>query len=198
MRPTILEYICWGVFLAVWITGAVYNAFRGPGMRQRSGWFRVWVTTVIVIEIFLRLIPHRFWSDFRVRSPWLPYAGDTVLLASTSLAIYARVVLGRFWSSAPMVKEGHRLRTTGPYRITRHPIYTGILGMVLGSVLIYGLGFACMFFIIAVLALEIKARQEERLMSRNFGEAYAEYRRLVPQLIPGINFLRSRGKPGTA
>jgi protein-S-isoprenylcysteine O-methyltransferase Ste14 len=42
------------------------------------------------------------------------------------------------WSAAPAVKEGHQLRTTGPYAVTRHPIYTGIPGMMLGSGLLAG------------------------------------------------------------
>ena len=44
------------------------------------------------------------------------------------------------WSMDAAVKEGHRLRTEGPYGITRHPIYTGLLGMLLGSLLLAGVG----------------------------------------------------------
>ena len=53
--------------------------------------------------------------------------GLVVLLAATVLTIWARLALGAMWSAAPTVKEEHRLRTSGPYRITRHPIYTGLI-----------------------------------------------------------------------
>jgi protein-S-isoprenylcysteine O-methyltransferase Ste14 len=55
----------------------------------------------------------------------------------------ARVTLGRLWSAWPnALRADHELHTRGPYSITRHPIYTGLSGMVVGSVLLNGLGSA--------------------------------------------------------
>jgi protein-S-isoprenylcysteine O-methyltransferase Ste14 len=60
--------------------------------------------------------------------------------AATALTIWARLALGVMWSAAPTLKQEHKLRTGGPYAVTRHPIYTGLLGMMPGSLLLAGAG----------------------------------------------------------
>ena len=58
------------------------------------------------------------------------YSGACILAALTFLGIafawWARIHLGRLWSGAVTRKEGHRVIDTGPYRLVRHPIYTGL------------------------------------------------------------------------
>jgi protein-S-isoprenylcysteine O-methyltransferase Ste14 len=46
---------------------------------------------------------------------------------------WARIVLGRLWSSGVTRKTDHRIVTTGPYKVVRHPIYSGIIIAVLAS-----------------------------------------------------------------
>src|SRR5579872_4508963 len=87
-----------------------------------------------------------------------------------------------------VAKRGHELRTTGPYGITRHPIYTGVLGMLAGTALIDGLGRWVLSFVVIAVALEVKIAMEESLMRQTFGPQYAEYQRRVPQLIPGLRW----------
>jgi protein-S-isoprenylcysteine O-methyltransferase Ste14 len=48
------------------------------------------------------------------------------------------------------------LRTEGPYAVTRHPIYTGILGMLVGTALLSGLGYWAAVVAVAVAGLEVK------------------------------------------
>jgi protein-S-isoprenylcysteine O-methyltransferase Ste14 len=88
------------------------------------------------------------------------------------------------WSSRVVVRQEHALRTTGPYAITRHPIYTGMLTMFAGTALALGFGRWTFLFLILTVGLSVKARIEERLLSSAFPTRYAEYRRRVPALIP--------------
>jgi len=96
------------------------------------------------------------------------------------------------WSVAPRVKGDRRLRTRGPYAVTRHPIYTGLLGMVLGATLLSGIGQWIVLFPVGLIVVEVKIRMEERLMVATFPEEYLRYRRRVPQLVPGLYVLRQR------
>lgn len=184
---------CWGLFAVVWIAGAVYNRRHGPAMKTRSSMPSVAVIVVLVIVAF------RFGtgsSGHPMGNPLIhdlsvELAGIVVLVAATAFTLWARWVLGTMWSSAPMAKEGHELRTSGPYRITRHPIYTGITGMALGSVLATGVSVEAVVLILGVSALfQVKIRAEERLMTAQFPGAYERYRHEVPQLVPGLNLLR--------
>src|SRR5262249_30002711 len=101
------------------------------------------------------------------------------------------VRLGRMWSASPNVlQSGHELRTDGPYAVTRHPIYTGLAGMLLGTVLLNGLGASLGLLAVGAVVLATRIPVEERLMSRTFPEEYARYRERVPRLVPGLRLLR--------
>jgi protein-S-isoprenylcysteine O-methyltransferase Ste14 len=120
-----------------------------------------------------------------------------ILVAATAFTLWARFALGTMWSGAPAVKEGHRLRTDGPYAITRHPIYTGMLGMVLGGVLLAGLGRWVLIFPVILVLLEVKIHTEEELMLAAFPDDYPRYRQRVPQLVPGLRLGRHRQMAGS-
>ena len=67
-----------------------------------------------------------------------------------------------------MVKGDHQLRTHGPYAVTRHPIYTGVLAMLLGATLLLGIGQWIVLFPVGLILFEVKIRMEERLMLATF------------------------------
>lgn len=109
----------------------------------------------------------------------------TLALGSAGVAMASIRTLGKQWSLAARVLEGHDLITTGPYAWVRHPIYTALYGMLLATglaltrwpalvagSLLFGLGTA------------LRIRIEERLLRRSFGEAYAHYAARVPALLP--------------
>jgi protein-S-isoprenylcysteine O-methyltransferase Ste14 len=99
-------------------------------------------------------------------------------------------VLGKMWSSSAQIKVNHKLRTEGPYSITRHPIYTGILGMLLGSTLIFGFGYSFIIFIYILIGFKIKINNEEKLLIETFGEEYEDFQKRTPQLFIGLNFFK--------
>jgi protein-S-isoprenylcysteine O-methyltransferase Ste14 len=123
---------------------------------------------------------------------WVRVLGLAVLAASTVFTLWARFSLGTMWSMAPQVKGDHQLRTHGPYAVTRHPIYTGVLGMLLGATLLSGIGQWIVLFPVGLILVEVKIRMEEHLMQATFPDDYPRYRRHVPQLIPGLYALRPR------
>lgn len=108
------------------------------------------------------------------------------------LTLWARLALGAMWTAAPTVKQEHQLRTSGPYAITRHPIYIGLLGMLLGSGLLAGAGRWILYFPIYFVFLQFKMHAEERLMLAEFPEDYPRYRQRVPQLVPGLRVIGAR------
>ena len=105
-----------------------------------------------------------------------------MLVASTGFTLWARLSPGTMWSAAPKVKGDHQLRTHGPFAVTRHPIYTGLLGMLLGATLLSGIGQWIVLFPVGLILFEVKIRLQERLMTTTFPDEYPRYRRRVPQL----------------
>jgi protein-S-isoprenylcysteine O-methyltransferase Ste14 len=184
---------CWGVVAAVWIAGAIYNASKGPraGTRAPAVTRLPIVIAVLAAWLLFRLVPGPDWHSFTVDTLWVRVPGLVILICSTVFTLWARVALGTMWSGSPTVKVEHRLRTEGPYGVTRHPIYTGLLGMLLGTALLVGLGHWLVIFPLAVVFAELRIRTEEQLMLATFPEAYPGYRRRVPQLIPRLRRARA-------
>lgn len=165
--------------------GAVFNAVRAPAARHRKASLAVWIAGAAGLLIAQRL-PQTLWPALEVHAAWPRIAGAGLLIAATGFTLWSRWVLGTMWTVAVVAKEGHELRTQGPYGITRHPIYTGLLGMLLGTALMRGLGIWAAYFAIALAVLFVKLSIEERLLLETFGQRYAEYRKRTPQLVPGL------------
>lgn len=178
--------VCWGLFTVVWLVGAIYNARRAPAARQRSGAIPTSLVAIAAVLLLTRLVPTALWRPITFDTAWLVVPGVALLVVSTGFTLWARATLGTMWTSAAVIKDDHRLRTDGPYGITRHPIYTGLLGMLAGTALIDGLGQWVAFFLLGVLLIGLKIQAEERLLGRALGTAHHQYRQRVPLLIPRL------------
>jgi protein-S-isoprenylcysteine O-methyltransferase Ste14 len=195
--------VCVGVVVVVWVAGALYNAFRSPhrashapreGPRSQPGLTAGdgGLIGVVVVCVGLAIVGRSHFDGPAAGALWVRVLGLAVLVASTLFTLWARFSLGTSWSMAPKVQGDRQLRTRGPYAVTRHPIYTGILGMLLGATLLSGIGQWIVLFPVALIVFEVKIRMEERLMVVTFPEEYPRYRRRVPQLIPGMYVRRQR------
>jgi protein-S-isoprenylcysteine O-methyltransferase Ste14 len=181
-----LNLICWGIFILAWIGGAIYNHYHAPAVQQRRLRFD-WMILLLFWGV-IQYIAVRYPGALAFHLLWLQVVGAVLLAGSTLFTLWARWKLGKMWASVAVVKEAHRLCTEGPYRITRHPIYTGIIGMVLGSALSTGAGVLFLGFLGILILFLIRIRIEERLMVQTFGEQYLEYKKRVPRLIPGLKW----------
>jgi protein-S-isoprenylcysteine O-methyltransferase Ste14 len=184
--------VCWGLFGLVWVAGAAYNTRKAPAARTRSTPSYAWVVGGVAIWLIFDKVPATDWRWMTVHWSWVRAFGLLVLLVATPFTLWARAVLGTMWTSAAVVKDHHALHTQGPYGITRHPIYTGVLGMILGTALLNGWGPFGAVFLVAVLVLETKIHTEEQLLTSSFGEEYERYRQRVPQLVPTLAPRRRR------
>jgi isoprenylcysteine carboxyl methyltransferase (ICMT) family protein YpbQ len=110
-----------------------------------------------------------------------------IAAASLWMVIKAIRTLGKQWAVAARVIEGHELVTTGPFEVVRHPVYSGLLGMLIATAVAisswFGLILATALYLVGT---EMRIRKEERLMRETFGNAYEEYAKEVPALIPGL------------
>jgi protein-S-isoprenylcysteine O-methyltransferase Ste14 len=186
---TVIIIACWGTTTLVWIVAGVYFARRAGRVRERA--IGRAVPFAFVVLVVLALLPID-WRVLDLRVYWIQMAGAAILAASTLFAMWARLVLGAMWSPVATARQGHELRTTGPYAVTRHPIYTSLIGMLLGSTLLSGSGIWVPILLAGTVLLWTKAATEERLLRRAFGEAYVRYQGHVPRLIPVLRRLGAR------
>lgn len=125
------------------------------------------------------------------RSSWtwnLTAAGGVLLFAAGFfLRRWLIRTLGSYWSVSIEIREDHPLITSGPFAFCRHPNYLAILLEVTGYCLVYRAWITLLFTLPAYgLVLLWRIRLEEREMILHFGEAYENYRKSTPVLIPCI------------
>lgn len=97
---------------------------------------------------------------------------------------WARVTLGRLWSGDVVRKADHRVVDRGPYRLVRHPIYTGLTLSVIATAGLRASPIAIAGAALVTYGLYLKGRLEERFLRQELGEPYAEYARRTPMLVP--------------
>lgn len=115
----------------------------------------------------------------------LALSGCLLALAGTTLVLRSRAELGPAWSLAPKADQSIGLVTTGPYRFVRHPIYLGLALFAVGEALAFGSWPALMIVLSGIVpTFAWRARVEEKLLSRRFGERYTVYRQRTRMIIP--------------
>jgi protein-S-isoprenylcysteine O-methyltransferase Ste14 len=131
---------------------------------------------------FTPLVPERQWFEVLTATIAIVAAIGSVLLIVSAVK-----TLGKEWSITARMVQDHKLATRGPYAHVRHPIYTGMLGMLVAT------GLAISHWIVLVAAIVvfaigtwIRVRIEERLLRETFGPQFEEYARRVPAVIPRI------------
>jgi protein-S-isoprenylcysteine O-methyltransferase Ste14 len=177
----------WIFFALFWLVSAfhVKRVIRSEpiGLRFLKHWLPV-IIAVALLWPWYRGTPLE-WRVYPALE-WIAIAGMLMTLAGVLFACWARVVLGRNWSAVVQVKQDHELIERGPYRIVRHPIYTGLLLAFLGTAMAIGEVRGFLAFAIVAVSFWFKLRLEERWMGERFGDAYASYMQRVRALIPGM------------
>jgi protein-S-isoprenylcysteine O-methyltransferase Ste14 len=172
------------VLMSVYWDIAAKSASKAKSSELRgSRFFHVFLTNVALL---LEIAPIRGLGRFLPVSVAIMSAGLAIEAGGLLISIWSRRHLGRNWSGEITIKEEHALVQTGPYRWLRHPIYTGILVMYLGVVLVTGEWLAIAGLLVVVFAYWRKIRLEEKNLNVAFGEEYNAYRRDTWALVPGV------------
>ncbi len=178
---------CWCVFYGYWLV----KARSTKDNVYVQGFWGILISRVGILAVFVLLYFPRLstgWMGLRVlpKSYAIGIAADILCAAGVSFALWARAVLGSNWSGAVTIKKDHEIITRGPYRVVRHPIYTGYLFATLGSALAVGEIRAVIALAMIVGGIIRKAGVEESLLSGRFPDTYPAYKKRTKKLIPFI------------
>ncbi len=177
----------------IWIGWCLYwyLAARNVKAARRTEPLVSWAahTALLVAAVALLAWPQRGgWFDAKflpqtILGYWI---GVATLVVGLGFSIWARRRLGRNWSGTVTLKEDHELVRTGPYRWVRHPIYSGLLLGFVGTAISLSEWRGLAAVALAIFALLLKIRLEERWMIETFGDAYLRFRAEVKALIPFV------------
>ena len=184
---------CWVIFGLYWFI----SASSVKSTQESKGWLAGnWHGIVLLIGgLFLSNLPFLAKIGASISSLTILLVPHSIVInvviivfAVTGLivAMIARRTLAGNWSRAVAFKEDHELITTGLYHYVRHPIYTGVLLMILATALSVGTLSAGIGFVIIVLGLWFKLRAEEELLTKHFPKEYSAYKDRTKALIPYV------------
>jgi len=188
MNPyTLATVFCWIVLFTYWGVNAskVKAVVQAQSRISRytylffffSGFFIIYSPYFSIGLLARQIVPANIWSGL---------TGVAINIAGVAFAIWARKTLGNNWSGDVTLKKEHELVQSGPYKIVRHPIYTGFEIGLLGAAITVGqmkglvglsLAFCCHYY---------KTTMEEEIMYQQFPQQYPEYAKRVKRLIPFI------------
>jgi len=170
----------WGAFWLYWIAAA-FSMKRG-----RIPWSRELRIRALIVALAVVLVRFGAFRGHGVQSdPWRAGIGLALLAAGLLFAIWARIDIGRNWGTPMTQKNDPELVTSGPYRLVRHPIYSGILVANFGTAValswfwLAAFGLAAIYFIYS-------ATVEEKFLTGQFRDAYPVYKRSTKMLVPYV------------
>jgi protein-S-isoprenylcysteine O-methyltransferase Ste14 len=180
-----VPFILWIAFSVYWSIAARDSAKSKEAESKGST-----ALHQIVLNVALILL---FWPAPYLRGWFLPQSwhfmvaiGVTIQIAFFAMAISARRHLGKNWAAEVRIGEGHELVQSGPYRIVRHPIYTAMLGMFVGTALASSQWHALVGIALLFVAYLRKTRLEEEILRGAFGAKFDDYCRETWSLVPPI------------
>jgi protein-S-isoprenylcysteine O-methyltransferase Ste14 len=176
----IIFAIGWAAFWLYWLVAAA---------SMKSGqvpWSRVLGIRAVMVLIVIVLIRIRVFHHGGLNTdPWRAVLGLALFAGGLGFAIWARVHIGRNWGTPMTQKDDPELVTSGPYRLVRHPIYSGILVAGIGT----AVALSWLWLIAVMLAgiyFVYSATVEERYLNQRFPDAYPAYKRSTKMLIPFV------------
>jgi len=178
----------------VWIVSELFGAVLVPRLRRRGRATRVkkdrgsgaLIIFTVLVSIILAL--SLGYAGVGPLPDWVFYPGIFLMILGVLVRQWAIAVLGRFFSLTVRVAEDHRVVVKGPYRLVRHPSYTGVLITFIGLALaVQSSGALLVLLAVFGVSYGYRMRVEEWVLLSELGQDYAEYvkrtRRLIPFLI---------------
>ncbi len=170
----------WAAFWLYWFVAA-FSVKRGRRPWSRELRIRAVLVVIVILLVRLRV----FRGQALNTDPWRAGLGLVLFAAGLGFAIWARVHIGTNWGGPMTQKDEPELVTSGPYRLVRHPIYSGVLAAGVGTAValswtwLIAVGLAAVYFIYS-------ATVEERYLTEQFPDTYPAYKRRTKMLLPFI------------
>jgi protein-S-isoprenylcysteine O-methyltransferase Ste14 len=182
--------LLWAAWALSWVAAAAWSsqAAARPQMGSQLGYrFMMGLGAVM---LFAGRGRAAFVSLWRAPPRPLDWALVALVAAGFGFCWWARLHLGRLWSSSVTRKADHHIVDTGPYALVRHPIYTGLIIAAAATAAVERRGIALLGLVVFIVGCWMKASLEERFLRAELGAAaYDAYARRVGMLFPGLGKL---------
>jgi protein-S-isoprenylcysteine O-methyltransferase Ste14 len=187
IEATVLQIV-----LTLWILSEIVGTVIIPRIRRRGtvihrkdrGSVLLIFTTIFVS---IALANYFATANIAMLPSWVFYPGIVLIILGIILRQWSMAVLGRFFSGTVGTQEGQIVVEKGPYKLIRHPSYTGALMIFIGLGLVFqSWGAVLTLILLFSLAYGYRIHIEEKALISEFGEEYIEYKKRTKRLIPYV------------
>ena len=160
---------------------------RGDGVRQDRSTLRIlWLVIMGSVVAGVYLARHSHAGAIADRD-LCRVIGLLLFVPGIALRWWAIITLGRFFTVDVQIAEGHEVVERGPFRLVRHPSYTGVLLAFLGFGFSLANWIALSVIVLPIFAAFLRRMQvEEQALTGALGERYERYMKRTKRLIPGV------------
>jgi protein-S-isoprenylcysteine O-methyltransferase Ste14 len=185
--PLQISYLIWTV-MEVIVQIRQRKRFRAGAQRRDTGSHALLICLsllgILLCALLAFTVPAAAITSAREIFFWL---GIVLVYVGIAFRLYAISVLGTFFTTTVAVTAGQSVIETGPYRLIRHPAYTGILITLLG----FGLCYTNWSGLLALMGCTLpgfwyRIHVEEQVLQEHLGLPYQEYMRHTKRLIPFV------------
>ena len=185
--PLEISYLIWAV-MEVILQIRQRKRFRAGAQRQDKGSHAFLICLTVCGSLLCVLlaftVPAAAITSVREICFWL---GILLVYVGIAFRLYAISVLGTSFTTTVAIAAGQSVIEAGPYRLIRHPAYTGALITLLGFGLCYTNWLGLLVLMgCALLGFSYRIRVEEQVLQEHLGLPYQEYMRRTKRLIPFV------------
>ena len=174
----------------VWIASEIFGAALVPRLRRRGATrvkrdrgSRALITVAILVSMFIAF--YFGYGGVGALPDWIFCVGIFLMFLGILVRQYAIWILGRFFSLTVQISEDHKVVEKGPYRLVRHPSYTGIMITFAGlGLAVQSFGALLVLLLFFGISFGYRMYVEERILLSGLGQDYASYMKRTKRLIP--------------
>ncbi len=173
--------------IAMWLTQPAFTVKETSDKKSSD---RFSVILILAMSFISVVVPVVDWAYFKFDQDglnWITVLGILMIVVGITFRALAVRYLGKYFTPTVQIKDDHKLITTGPYSIVRHPSYTGaFLAIIAGGVVLESLVGFIISCTAMIIAYYVRIGIEEKELTANFGSAYEQYQKNTKMIIPYV------------
>ncbi len=171
----------------MWLTQPPVSARETAEKKESDRLTVVLILAMSLISVWVPVVHWGYFSDSHHGYDAITIIGFAMIVVGISFRAWSVSTLGKYFTATVQISEDHRLVTTGPYALARHPSYTGaFLAITAGGPILHSLPGFLISCAAMGYAYFVRIRLEEKELMARFGDEYSIYKTHTKMIIPYV------------
>lgn len=178
-----------GICLLIWVIieyRIIMKQDRRPKKKDRKA-IALFAFLIVLFSLSSIIMFESNLGHLEVEYHYFLWVGILIIIVGNIIRQYSMHIMGSSYVATLQVQDKPKLIKAGPFKLVRHPCYTGFM------VSLWGLGiaslnwlFLLLIMLFSLIVFLIQIRIEERELEAFFGEEYKEYKKITKKILPYI------------